>query len=142
MKYRDLLRNVEFRNAEPPAAAVTDNTPYVSEIIDMQGFKACTFLIHFGAVADADCSFTTLIEDGDDSGLSDAAAVADEYLHGTEAGVAEDEDADNKVKVIGYHGFKRYVRCTVTPANNSGNVFLSMLAAMHGADSLPVTAND
>jgi hypothetical protein len=51
--------------------------------------------------------------------------VADAYLLGTELGAAPDFDDDNKVGKIGYIGPKRYVRVTITPANNTGNIFLA-----------------
>ena len=61
---------------------------------------------------------------GDDSGLSDAAAVADADLIGTEAGASFLFSDDNKVFKIGYKGTKRYVRVTITPANNgAGNIY-------------------
>ena len=43
------------------------------------------FLILTGALADADATFTTLVEHGDAADLSDAAAVPDTQLTGTEA---------------------------------------------------------
>ena len=37
---------------------------------------------------------------------------------------------DNKTRKIGYVGGKRYVRLTVTPANNTGNIFLAAIALL------------
>ncbi|MCH8853936.1 MAG: hypothetical protein IID41_14985, partial [Planctomycetes bacterium] len=56
------------------------------------------------------------IEEGDDSGLSDAAAVADVHLLGTEAGAGFTEADDNVTRKIGYIGNKPYVRMTITPS--------------------------
>jgi hypothetical protein len=137
----DLLRNHEVRRAISPAAAVTDNTPFVSEIIDLKGAKACHFMVALGALADADTTLTVLVEDGDDASLSDNAAVADEFLFGTEALAAIDFADDNATRVIGYHGPKRYVRLTITPANNTGNIFLAALAVLSGQEQKPVDAN-
>ena len=75
-------------NIHPSGAAVqtvTDNTAVVSGIIDMQGYNSLEFLIAAGTLADANATFTVLVEEGDDSGLSDASAVADADLLGTEA---------------------------------------------------------
>lgn len=121
---QDLHNNIKASRGISPAAATTDNTAFVSQIVDTANFGSCEFIGIFGSVADADVTFTVLVEDGDDSGLSDNAAVADEYLLGVEA-MSLRYDSDNKTFKIGYIGPKRYVRVTITPANNSGNVFLA-----------------
>jgi hypothetical protein len=53
--------------------------------------------------------------------------VADDYLNGLEA-IASFTAAsdDNKMRKIGYTGIKRYLRATITPANNdAGNIFVT-----------------
>src|SRR3990167_1239506 len=120
----DLHNNVKFSRALSPAAAITDNTAQVSEIIDTQGFLATELVIQLGSIADADATFTILIEDGDNATLTDAAAVGDDFLLGTESPAFLFSD-DNKTFKIGYIGPKRYVRATITPAGNTGNFFVS-----------------
>lgn len=120
----DLHNNIKASLAEPPVAAVTNDTAKVSEILDTNGFLAAEFIGVMGTDADADCTFTVLVEHGDDASLSDAAAVADEHLLGVEA-MGLDFASDNKVWKIGYIGPKRYVRVTVTPVNNTGNWFFA-----------------
>lgn len=123
---RDLANNLDFKRGLSPKAATTDNTAYVSEILDTKGLKGAVFATMIGANTDADVTFTVLVEDGDASNLSDAAAVADDYLNGTELLAGFQFDDDNEVRKIGYHGPKRYVRVTITPANNgAGNVFIA-----------------
>ncbi|KAA0597213.1 hypothetical protein J2848_000360 [Azospirillum lipoferum] len=123
---RDLHNNIAVRRGLSPVAAGTDNTAYVSEIVDTQGFGSCEFIILIGANTDADVTFSVLFEDGDAANLSDHAAVADEYLLGTEAAASFDYSDDNEVRKIGYAGPKRYCRVTITPAgNNSGNIFIA-----------------
>ena len=121
---KDLASNIKCSLAEPPVAAVTDNTPFVSAILDTAGFGSAVFVGIFGTNADADATFTVLVEDGNVSNLSDNAAVADEHLVGVEA-MSLDFADDNKVFKIGYVGPKRYVRVTITPANNTGNIFFA-----------------
>ncbi len=130
---RDLANHLHAVRAISPVAATTDNTAYVSQIIDLAGFGSLVFLIIIGALADADATFTVLVEDGDASNLSDAAAVVDAQLTGTEASAGFTFADDNKVRKIGYAGSKRYVRLTITPANNTGNVFLSAVAVLGDA---------
>lgn len=120
----DLHNEIKASRGLSPVAAVTNNTAFVSEIVDTANFGSCEFVGIFGSVADADVTFTVLVEDGDDAALADNAAVDDAYLLGVEA-MGLQYDSDNKTFKIGYIGPKRYVRVTVTPANNTGNVFLA-----------------
>jgi hypothetical protein len=136
---RDLANSIAVRRAISPAAATTDNTPFVSQIIDLAGFDKMMFVINAGALADADATFTTLVEHGDQANLSDAAAVPDSQLTGTEAAASLTFADDNAVKKIGYVGPKRYVRLTVTPANNTGNAFISAVALLSSARYKPAT---
>lgn len=122
---KDLHNTLKFSRGISPAAATTDNTAYVSQILDTANFDANEFVWLAGSIADADVTFTVLVEHGDVSNLSDAAAVADEDLLGTEAASAPLFGSDNQVGKIGYKGTKRYVRVTITPAANSGNIFLA-----------------
>jgi len=138
---RDLMNHVHPVRAISPVAAGTDNTAIVSQIIDRKGYDSLTFAILAGANTDADATFTVLVEDGDDSGLSDNAAVADEQLVGTEALASFTFADDNETRKIGYIGDKRYVRLTITPANNAaGNIFVAAIALLGHPDLQP-TAN-
>lgn len=130
---RDLANHLEVRRAISPVAATTDNTAYVSQIIDIAGFDQLVFAILLGALADADATFAVLVEHGDAANLSDAAPAPDTSLTGTEAAAGFTFADDNKVRKIGYVGSKRYVRLTVTPANNTGNVFLAAVAILSSA---------
>jgi len=133
---RDLFNNLKVKRAISPTR-VADNTAQVSQIIDMQGYRSLMFAIAIGTLADADATFTVLVEEGDDSGLSDAAAVADDDLLGTEALASFQFDDDDEVRKIGYRGGKRYVRLTITPAANTGNADLSAVAIQSGALAKP-----
>ncbi len=130
---RDIANHLVTRLAIAPAAAVTDNTPIVSSIIDLSGFDKAMFSILVGAVADADATFTVLVEHGDAANLSDAAAVPDSQLTGTEVAAGFRYDSDNQTRKIGYVGPKRYLRLTVTPTANSGNVFVAAVIILSAA---------
>jgi hypothetical protein len=112
----------------------------VSQIIDRQGFDALEFLILSGSLADADVTFTALVEEGDAANLSDAAAVADADLLGTETAASFTFSDDDKVFKIGYRGSKRYVRLTITPANNASAALLAAVAVLGHPANAP-TAN-
>lgn len=110
-----------------PAAAGTDNTAFVSQILDMQGKHAASFVTLIGANTDTNATFAFLLEESNDSGMSGANAVDDADLILTEASASfEADDDDNEVRKIGYRGSKRYIRATITPSgNDSGNIFIS-----------------
>lgn len=138
---RDLMNKIHTVNAIPPVAARTDNTPIVSNIIDMRGYESLVFAISLGANTDANATFAVLVEESDASNMSGQNAVADEYLNGTEALAGFQFDDDNETRKIGYVGTKRYVRLTITPTgNDSGNIFVAAVAIM-GAPSRQPTAN-
>jgi hypothetical protein len=122
---RDLANNIDFKRGISPVATAADNTPVVSQILDTVGYDAVAFAILTGAIPDADATFVVLVEHGDVANLSDAAAVPDEYLNGTEALAGFQFDDDNECRKIGYTGTKRYVRVTVTPANNASATLIA-----------------
>ena len=94
---RDMHNTIHVARAISPVV-VTDNTAQVGEIIDRQGYDAVEFLVATGTLADADATFAVLIEEGDDSGLSDAAAVTDAGLLGTEGLAGFQFDDDDEVR--------------------------------------------
>lgn len=132
MASRDLTNNIHPVQLIAPAAAGTDNTAIVSEIIDTQGYESLTAILNIGTNTDTNATFTVLVEDGDESDLSDYEAVPDAQLIGTEAlaGFTAADD-DESCRKIGYLGSKRYVRVTVTPSgNDAGNIFVSGVAIL------------
>lgn len=132
---RDLHNNVELRRAISPTR-VTDNTAQVSQIIDLANCFSMEFAIAIGTVADADATFQVLVEDGNNSALSDNATVDPTQLLGivgvaaTPTGASFRFDSDDQVRKIGYIGAKRYVRLTITPALNAGNADISAIAIL------------
>lgn len=136
---RDLMNNIQLKRVISPAAAVTDNTAFVGQVVDKRGYDSLTYAIATGSLADADATFTVLLEESDASG-SGFAAVDDKDLLGTEALASFTFADDDKVFKIGYIGNKRYTRLTITPANNTGNVFISAVAVL-GHPALAPAAN-
>lgn len=126
---RDLHNSIEVRRLISPTR-VADNTAQVSQIIDLANRDEVELVILTGTIADADTTFVVLVEDGDAANLSDAAAVADEFLLGTEAGAAFAFGDDDEWRKIGYIGGKRYLRLTITPANNTGNADIAAVAIL------------
>ena len=125
----------------PIAVAVANNDAQVGAIIDTRGFNSLAFLLVTGVLVDSDATFVILIEDGDDSGLSDNAAVADIFLEPVEATVNFDFGDDSVVRKIAYTGPKRYVRMTVTPAANTGDAPLAGIAILGRPHEQPDAGN-
>ena len=90
--------------------------------------KRLKYSIAIGTLADADATFTVLVEDSDDNVTY--TAVADDFLLGTEAAASFTFADDNKVRSIGYNGSKRYNRITITPANNTGSAVFGVTAIL------------
>lgn len=135
---RDLANHLTVRRAISPAAARTDNTAIVSEIIDLSGYGSCMFAILIGANTDANATFAVKIEHGDQANLSDAAEAPDANLTGTEADAGFTADDDNETRKIGYVGPKQYVRLTITPSgNDAGNIFVAAAAILSGSRYWP-----
>jgi len=134
---RDLYNNVKELNALDIQTIATDTTTN-GDIIDLQGYGSLMFVFQTGTVTDGD--YTVLIQEGDESDLSDAAAVADADLLGTEADASFDADTDdNLVSKIGYIGHKRYVRFNVVSTNTSSGAVVGAVAVLGGARTNPVS---
>ena len=138
MASKDIHNNLHFVPLIVPVAARTDNTAIVSAIIDTKGYESVEFVLVTGANTDVNATFAVLVEDGDNSGLSDNVSVANSQLLGTEAGAAFTFADDGECRKIGYVGGKRYVRVTVTPSgNDAGNIFISGVAVLGNARNAP-----
>jgi hypothetical protein len=121
----------DFHNNISPAVAlnataISSNTTTAGAIIDTQAFEALEFIIQSATITDG--TYTPLVEYGDQSNLSDAAAVPDAELISTEAAAAFVATDDNKVKRIGYIGAKRYVRLSLVSTGVTSGGTLSAVA--------------
>ena len=126
MSTRDLHNNIHPLIGIAPVAARTDDTAIVSTIVDTAGYGSCEFVIITGTNTDADATFAVTVQDGDNSGLSDAGTVAAAQLIGTTTLASFTFADDAETRKIGYLGGKRYVRVTVTPTGNgAGNIFIA-----------------
>ncbi|MGC4395814.1 hypothetical protein [Hydrogenophaga sp. T2] len=125
---KDLMNKIDVKRVISPAS-VADNTPQVGQVVDLQGFNSLTYVIATGSIADADATFTVLLEESDAAG-SGFTAVADDNLIGTEALAGFQFDDDNECRKLGYRGDKRYTRLTVTPVGNASAALLAAVAIL------------
>ena len=136
---KDLMNLINPKPVIAPQVG-TDNTAMVGAIIDRDGYESVTYIINTGTLADADATFTALLEEGDAANLSDAAAVADADMIGTEALASFTFANDGVTRKLGYIGSKRYTRLTITPANNAGNAPIGAVCILGHPHQTP-TAN-
>lgn len=124
MEY-DLATHLEPVQAIIPAAyAAADD----GEIIDSVDFNSLTFAINIGAVTS---TVTLTLLEGDESDMSDAAAVSADDIIG-ELTTILTTDA-NSVKWLGYIGKKRYVQLSIV----SGDATFGAVAIKGHAVSVP-----
>lgn len=141
---RDSVSNTVVKRAHSPYYYSAD-TAFASQIIDLQGYDSCYFAIATGELADANATFTVLMQESDNSNFSSASDVADADLVSQTYGTAPETaasfqyDDDDEVRKIGYIGSKRYVRLYITPANNTGTAVVSVTAHLTRAARQPVT---
>lgn len=116
---------------------ITTNTTTVGAIIDTLGFESLEYFITSGTITDG--AYALKLEEGDDSGLSDAADVPAANVLGALTGfVAADDDT---VKRVGSVGKKRYQRLSiVSTGTTTGGTNFTATAALGNPHSQPVAA--
>lgn len=134
----DIYNTLKEQQVLAPVA-ITDNTARVGTVVDLVGFDALKYSIAIGTLADADATFTVLVEDSDDNVTY--TAVADDFLLGTEAEASFTFADDTEQRSIGYNGSKRYNRITITPANNTGSAVFGVTAILGYPLNAPTTNN-
>lgn len=118
---RDLMNSIHPVVAIAPFVA-TDGTAAVSAAIDVRNYRSVTFIIALGTLADADATWTVLVEEGSTSTQASHTAVADKDLVGTEALAGFTFADDGECRKIGYVGDQDYVSITIDDGTaNSGN---------------------
>lgn len=138
MSNKDLMNNITPKRVISPVS-VADTTAQVGTVVDSLGFYGVTYIIATGSIADADATFTVLLEESDASG-SGVTAVADDDLLGTEVLAAFQFDDDNECRKLGYKGIKRYTRMTITPVANASAAVICAVAILSNPQVAP-TAN-
>lgn len=97
------------------ATAISSDTTTAGGVIDTAGFDSITFEIFSNAYTDG--TYTPLINESDDSGMSGETAATDNDLTVTEANAAV--SAANTVSYISYVGNKRYITCDIVSTSTT-----------------------
>lgn len=126
MEY-DLHNNVDEKLAFGVQEVISDTTT-AGNIIDTAGFESIEFVITTKTVTDG--VYTVKLEDGDDSGLSDAADVDSTLVLGTlPSFVLTDDDT---IKRVGCISKKRYVRLSIVSTGTTSGVDAMTAVAVLG----------
>jgi hypothetical protein len=134
MANQDMHNNISNLVALDFQTISTDTTTQ-GAIIDTQNFYSLEFLLFSGTITDGD--YAIKMEDGDDSGLSDAADVNSDFILGSLSDAAFAAADDNTTKRVGYVGNKRYVRLSIVSTNVSSGGDLGALAIKGHPRSAP-----
>ncbi|WP_247410309.1 hypothetical protein [Bradyrhizobium sp. 23] len=136
---RDLMNQLHFKPAFAPVAAVVDNTAQVSTILDVYGFGSAVLAVVTGTLTDADATFALTFNESNDPAMAGANAVAATDMTGTTALASFTFADDIKCRKIGYIGAKRFIQATITPAANTGNLFVAGIWVQGHPASAPTT---
>ena len=121
------------------AQSITSDGDTAGIIIDTKDFESITFsmMVHsIGGTGD----HTLALEDGDDSGLSDAANVLVADDPKTLVGTLKTLDTALDINRVGYIGKKRFVRAKIVTANASSLTGVSgVVAVLSNPKSGPTT---
>lgn len=128
----DLHSNIDDRVALNLQDITTGTV--VGTIIDTSGFESIEFIIQSGAINDG--TYTLILEEGDDAGLSDAAVVSAEETLGTLTGFISTDD--NTTIRVGSIGKKRYQRLSILAASSTGTNEFSAVALLGHPHTAPV----
>ncbi len=129
---RDLHSNIDDRVGLDPAS-ITSDTTTVGNIIDTVGYESAAFLVFLGTLTDG--VYTVKLEDGNDSGLSDAADIPAAQLLGALPALS----VSDTVARVGATTKKRYVRLSiVSTATTSGSACVGCVVVLGHPKRAPV----
>jgi len=117
-------------------AEITSNTTTAGAIFDTADYDAGVYFA-LAATGWTDGTYTLKIEDGDDSGLSDAADVAaDQLVYGTLPSIGAAIADGAAYEREGVIGTKRYVRASVVSTGVTTGAFISVIC-LKDAELIP-----
>lgn len=119
MGRNSVYTNVTARQSLPPAARnAPANGTGVDRFVGSDMHRTAMVLVSTGAITDG--THTIEVQDSDDN--STFAAVADQFLQGTEPSIVSTDD--NKLFFVGYIGERRYLRVALTASSGvTGGLF-------------------
>jgi hypothetical protein len=134
MEY-DLHNNVTAKIALQ-TTAISSNTTTAGAIIDTSGYESIEFILISSTLTDG--AYVCVLQDGDDSGLSDAANVDSSLLLGALPDFVLADD--NAVRRVGCIAKKRYVRLSITSSAVTTGGTITAGALLGNPKSMPTAA--
>lgn len=104
-----------------PVSIATDTTT-VGLTVDLAGFEGCKVAVATGVLTDGD--YAVAIYEGEESDMSDEAAVAAADRVGDLPVFADDTD-DAQVQQFGYTGKMRYIRIKVVSTSTTNGALIT-----------------
>ena len=114
-------------------AVISTDTTTAGNIIDTAGYEALEFFVQSATLTDG--AYTSLLQHGDESDLSDAATVPAANTLGSITFALTDDDT---AKRVGYTGKKRYVRLSIVSTSTTSGGGFSGTAVLANAYTKPV----
>lgn len=102
--------------------AITTDTTTVGLTVDLAGFEGCKVAVATGVLTDG--NYAVAIYEGDESDMSDEAAVAAADRVGDLPNFADDTD-DAQVQQFGYTGKKRYIRIKIVSDTTTNGALIT-----------------
>lgn len=130
------LHNSVLQKVALNTSAISTNTTTAGAIIDTAGFESIEFIIQSATLTDG--AYAIKLEDGDDSGLSDAADVSSDLVLGGLPSFADTDD--NTVKRVGSISKKRYQRLSIVSTSVTTGGTLSAVAILGNPRVAPTAA--
>ena len=131
--HNSVLQKVAFNIQD-----ISADTTTVGNIIDTLGFESIEFIVSAGPLNAG--TYTVVLEDGDDSGLGDAAVIDSELVLGALPVIDEGVPDDNTAKRVGTITKKRFVRLSLVSAGSSLVNLLGSTAVLSNAHTRPTAA--
>jgi len=120
-----------------PISNIASDTTTVGATIDALGFAELLLVLFSGTLTDGDYDYD--FYHGDESDMSDEAAVASSDIIGGSLPDWEDHTADdNKVVTVAVRCRKRYFRIKIVSTNTSSGGYLGAIVLKGRADNPPV----
>lgn len=133
------LQDIKIVKLTSPAAIV-DNNPFVTDIIDTKGWDEALFIFQFGAM---DIAMAALkLTESEDSGMSGATDISGADFSVAPATLPSDTADDTcfavHVKLGGSR--KRYIDATATGGNGTAGTYMSGIVILAKGETSPGSA--
>lgn len=138
MPIKEQVTGQEVINAVEPQAIAADGT-VTGAIIDTKDYDMGLYFALL-VTGYTDGTYTLYLEDGDDSGLSDAAVLSSTQLvYGSLPALSAALSEGDGMPREGVHSTKRYLRASIVATGVTTGVDIAQVVAVAGSELLPTS---